>query len=81
MRIYDHYAMTEKRRQHRWSCGYEISLWGKYADESLGDCAEIEQEMIKWIKETVKGKAHCAGDMKFGFELEQDLILFKLTWG
>ena len=79
MRVYNSYAEREKTRQFELNCPIIIELWDKY--EERDDVAELEDEMIDWIMFNTKDQVYCGGDMLFGFKLESDAELFKLTWG
>jgi len=80
--IIDKRAVDRKLSDFEYTCQHEINMWTKYSNyETDEECVELEDAMIKWIKENIKGRAMYHHNFVFGFEKQEDLVAFKLMWG
>lgn len=77
--ILDMREIDEKLRQFEYDCPHEIDLWDKY--EETEDVWPLEDKMVTWCKENLKGRSMYCQNWRFIFADENDAAAFKLVWG
>ena len=79
--ILDRRAVDEKLRQFEFDCEYELDLYGQPNFDDIDDEYHPRvDEMIKWCRENCKGRSMYKQDLQFRFQLEEDVVAFKLRF-